>query len=200
MVSSAFAWIGQIVEWFGQFFPRFQTLDMTQGAVKTEGFFLPRGLRRRLRMFADADVRVTRCGPGMHWWWPATTCWEVYPCSFQTDNLPSQTIETSDGTGVTLGGMISYAVSDVAALLTQCHSPVMAIRTVTLPAIHQVASRMTWDQLKEEQRKGTINTKLRNAVQKKLKEFGLDVESVELTDMTKVKALRLIQSTQNDMD
>jgi regulator of protease activity HflC (stomatin/prohibitin superfamily) len=145
-------------------------------------------------------VVVKACGPGLHWWWPAVSNWETYPTSFQTDNLPSQTIETSDGQGVTLGGMISYRVKDVGALLTNCHSPVMAIRTVTLPAIHLVASRMTWDALKEEQRKGTINTKLRNAVRKRLEEFGLDVESVELTDMTKVKALRLIQSTQNDMD
>jgi hypothetical protein len=96
--------------------------------------------------------------------------------------------------------MISYKVSDIAKLLTQCHSPVMAIRTITLPAVHQVVCKMSWENLKLEQQKGTINTKLRNATQKRLAEFGIDVDSVELTDMVKVRALRLIQSNQTDSE
>jgi hypothetical protein len=131
-MDSALAWIGQIASWIGQWFPRWTTLDMTQGAVKTTGSFFKEG------------VVVKACGPGLHWWWPAVSNWETYPTSFQTDNLPSQTVETKDGAGVTVSGMISYRVKDVGALLTNCHSPVMAIRTVTLPAIHQVASRMDW--------------------------------------------------------
>ena len=199
-MESALGWIGQIFSWFGQFFPRFITLDLTVGAIKTEGFFLPQWLRARLGLFAEANWRVTACGPGLHWWWPATTLWEMYPTAFQTDNLPSQTVETSDGQSVTVGGMISYRVTDISALLTQCHSPVLAIRTITMPVIHVVVCKLTWAELKEAQRKGTINTKLRNETKKRLAEFGIDVDSVELTDMVKVKALRLIQSTQNDMD
>ena len=187
-MDSALAWIGQIAQWIGQWFPRWQTLDMTQGAIKTRGSFFKPG------------VEVVACGPGLHWFWPATTRWEEYPTSFQTDNLPSQTVETKDGASVTLGGMIAYRVSDVAKLLTTCASPVMAIRTVALPAIHLVASRMDWEDLKEEQRKTTLNTKLRNAVKKRLEELGIDVESVELTDMTRVRAYRVINSTQNDME
>ncbi len=187
-MESALAWIGQIAQWVGQWFPRWETLDMATGALKTRGSF-----------FRDGVVLVP-CGPGLQWWWPATTKWEMYPITFQTDNLPSQTIETADGQSVTVGAMISYRVSDIQKLITECHSPVMAIRTVTLPAIHQVACRMEWAKLKEEQRKGTLNTKLRNAVSKRLEAFGIQVESVELTDMVKARALRLIQSTQNDME
>ena len=101
---------------------------------------------------------------------------------------------------VTVGGMISYKVVDIYKLLTACHNPVMAVRTITLPAIHQVACRMSWSELKIEQQKGTLNTKLRNATQKRLAEFGIAVDSVELTDMTKVRALRLIQSSQSDQE
>jgi hypothetical protein len=88
----------------------------------------------------------------------------------------------------------------VARLLTELHSPVMAIRTVALPAIHRTTCRMEWEELKREQRAGTLNTKLRNSVRGTLRELGVEVESLELTDMTKAKALRLIQSTQNDME
>lgn len=192
-MDAAFSWVAQIIQWIGSFVPRWTTLDMTQGGLKTEGFFLP----PRFRKWKE-PVRITPCGPGMHWWWPATTVWETYPTSFQTDNLPSQTIETADGESITVGGMISYRVSDISLLLTQCHSPVMVMRTVTLPAIHSVVCRMNWSELKEAQRKGTIVTKLRNESKKRLAEFGIDVDSVELTDMVRVRAFRLIQSTQND--
>lgn len=192
-MDAALGWIGQLIEWVGRFFPRWTVLDKTQGAVKSEGFFLP----ARFRKFKD-DVRVTVLGPGLHWWWPATTVMEAYPIAFQTDNLPSQTIETTDNISVTVGGMISYRVSDLGKLLPRCHSAVKAIQTVTLPAIHQIVCRMTWQQLKEEQRKGTLNTKLRNATQKRLAEFGIEVDEVALTDLVKARAYRLIQSTQVD--
>jgi len=188
MLDSALGWIGQIAEWFGKFFPRWETLDMTQGAIKSRGSFFKKG------------ITVISCGPGLHWYWPATTRWEMYSTAFQTDNLPSQTVETKDGVSVTIGAMISYRVGDVAKLLTQCVSPVMAIRTITLPAIHMVACRLDFEVLKEAQRKQTINTSLRNAAKKSLAELGIDVDSIELTDLTKVRTLRLIQSTQNDME
>lgn len=187
-MESALAWIGQIAQWVGQWFPRWETLDMATGALKTRGSFF------------RAGVTLIPCGPGLHWWWPATTKWETYPVAFQTDNLPSQTVETADGQSVTVGGMISYRVADIQKLITECHSPVMAIRTVTLPAIHQVACRMEWEKLKEEQRRGTLDTKLRNAVKVRLETFGISVDSVELTDMTEVVSLRLIQSTQSDIE
>jgi regulator of protease activity HflC (stomatin/prohibitin superfamily) len=187
-MASAFAWIGQIVEWLGQFFPRWLVVENTHGGVKTIGSFFRRG------------TKIVAVGPGLVWFWPATTRLEIFPTCFQTDNLPSQTIETSDGTSVVVGGMISYRVADVARLLTELHSPVMAIRTVALPAIHRTTCRMEWEELKREQRAGTLNTKLRNSVRGTLRELGVEVESLELTDMTKAKALRLIQSTQNDME
>lgn len=192
-MESALAWVGQIAQWIGSFFPRWTTLDLTQGAIKTEGFFLP----ARLRRFKE-PARVTACGPGMHWWWPATTKWEEYSVAFQTDNLPSQNIETIDGLGITVGGMIGYRVSDVRLLLTRCCSPTMAVRTVTLPAVHAAICRMRWDDLQDAQRKGTIATRLRNESKKRLAEFGIDVDCVELTDMIRVRAFRLIQSTQQD--
>lgn len=192
-MEGALAWIGKIAEWIGQWFPRWTVLDRTQGAVKSEGFFLP----TRLRRFKD-DVRVTALAPGLHWWWPATTAFELYPTSFQTDNLPSQTMETNDDTTITVGGMITYTVVDIEKLLTQTHSGQKMIQAKTLAAIHKVCCKMTWDQLKKEQREGTLDTKLRNACQRPLTMFGVKVEDCQLTDLAKTRVYRLIQSTQQD--
>lgn len=192
-MDAALGWIGAIIEWIGKFFPRFATLEMNQGALKTEGFFLP----PRFRRFKD-DCRITVMGPGLHWWWPATTTFERYPTAYQTDNLPSQTIETPDGATVTVGGMISYRITNLGLLLPFCHEPIKVIQTVTLPAIHQVVCRLPWAELQEQQRKGTINTKLRNEAKKRLAEFGIEVSDVELTDLARARVFRLIQSTQQD--
>lgn len=196
-MDGALAWIGQLVEWVGKFFPRWSLLDTTEGAVKFEGFFLPREWRVRLGGF-DGAMRVTFCGPGMHWFWPATTAFQIYPTAYQTDNLPSQTMETEDNIAITVGGMVTYTVPDLTKLLTQTHSAMKMVQVLTLTAIHEVCCRMTWDQLKAEQRKGTLDTKLRNAAQKLLTPFGVKVEECSLTDMAKTLVFRLIQSTQQD--
>jgi regulator of protease activity HflC (stomatin/prohibitin superfamily) len=192
-VDSALAWLGQIADWVGRFFPRWIILDTTEGAVKFEGFLLPRALRR----YKDA-MRVTVAGPGIHWYWPATTSFQVYPTAVQTDNLPSQTIATADDITISIGGTVTYTVDDLGKLLTQTHSAVKMIQVLTLASIHEVCCRMTWQQLKGEQKRGTLNTKLRRAVQKPLTEFGVRVSYCMLTDLTKTRAHRLIQSMQRD--
>lgn len=193
-MGEALAWIGQIVEWVGKFIPRFTLLDSTAGAVKFEGFFLPPWLRK----FKD-PMRVTVLGPGLHWYWPATTSFQAYPTALQTDDLPSQTIETADGVTITVSGMITYRITDLGKLLPQTHSAYKLIQVLTLAAVHSTVCKLTKEQLSTEQRKGTLNTKLRNAVQKTLTDYGVDVEDCMLTDHAKSKVFRLIQSTQTDM-
>lgn len=192
-MESAFAWLGQIVQWFGQFFPRWMLLDSTDGAVKFEGFLLP----ARWRNFKD-PIRITVCGPGIHFWWPATTSFQIYPTAFQTDNLPSQTMETTDGEKIVVGGMLTYTIEDLGLLLPHTHSAMKMVQALTLAAIHDVCSSMTWEQLALEHRKRTLNTKLRNQAQKALKEFGVRVEDCMLTDLVRTRVYRLIQSTQQD--
>jgi len=196
-MDSAFAWLGQLIDWIGRFVPRFVLLDSTQGAVKFEGFFLPRKLRIFFRGYGG-EMRTTFCGPGMHWYWPPTTSFQEYPTAFQTDNLPSQTMETMDDIAITVGGMVTYTVPDLTQLLTQTHSAIKMVQVLTLTAIHDVCCRMTWEDLKKEQRRGTLDTKLRNAAQKLLTPFGVKVEECSLTDMAKTRVYRLIQSTQQD--
>jgi regulator of protease activity HflC (stomatin/prohibitin superfamily) len=192
-VESALAWIGQIAAWIGQWIPRWTLLDSTEGAVKFEGFFLPASCRRY-----KGSMRTSVCEPGLHWYWPATTSLQSYPTAFQTDNLPSQTMETADGIPITVGGMLTYTVDDLSKLLTQTHSAVKMIQFLTLAAIHDVCCNLTWEALRNEQRRGTLDTKLKNAAQRQLTDFGVRVVKCMLTDMAKTRVYRLIQSTQMD--
>ena len=194
-MGEAFAWIGRIVEWIGQWIPRWLVCPPTTGFVKYEGFFLPGRLRR-----FKSPMRITVLGPGLHWYWPATTQIDSYPVVIQQDNLPSQTIETLDHVTITVGGVLTYRVSDLGKLLPNCHNAIKLLQVITLAAIHTVICRMSHEALREEQRRGTLNTKLRNEVKRRTAEFGVEVEDCMLTDLVRSRAIRLIQSSQSDTE
>lgn len=197
MLDSALGWIGQIAEWIGKWIPRWVNIEPTEGGLKYESFFLPRKLRVRWGGF-DGDQRITYCGPGMHWYWPVTSQIPTWPIVLQTDNLPSQTIETLDGKGITIGGMVTYTVTDLLKLATMTHSSMKLIQVLALATIHAECCKLNWDDLREKQRKRTLNTLLRNGLQKELNQYGVKIDDCMLTDLVRTKAFRLIQSTQQD--
>lgn len=186
-MDSALAWIGQIAEWVGKFFPRWVILDSTEGGVKFIGHPWRPG------------VKVVACGPGIVWFWPACTFFQSYPTARQTDNLPTQTFTTLDGKTIAVGGMLVYAVDDVVKLLTQTHSAAKAIQDIALTAVHDVCCSLAWESLCEMQRKGTLDTRLRNAANKQLEEYGVRVLKCMLTDLAVTRVLKVIQSVNQEV-
>jgi regulator of protease activity HflC (stomatin/prohibitin superfamily) len=180
-VDSALAWIGQLAEWIGRFFPRFVILTTVEGGVK----------------FVHGS-RVVALGPGLHCYWPLVTVLETFPTARQTDNLPTQTLTTKDDKVVAVGGMVIYEVNDVEKLLAYTHDGIKTIQDCTLTTIHDVCCNMTWDELKAERRRGTLNTKLKNASQKELSPYGVRVIKCMLTDLAPTRVYKILQSTGSD--
>jgi len=177
----AFEWISSIIEWFGKFFPRWIILDTTEGAVKFVRGSKPIALRA-----------------GIHWFWPITTKVTQYPTAFQADRLPTQTITTTDDVVIVVGSMISYAVDDILPLVSTTHSAMTTVNNLAMSAVHHICCRMSWEELRGEQRRGTLDTKLRNAAQKSLSKYGVAVEELVLVDMAKARVLKLMQSTSTE--
>lgn len=174
-MDSALAWIGQIAEWLGRFFPRWVVLDTTEGMIK-----FVRG------------SRIVVCDPGgVYWWWPATTTVTQYPMARQAETLQTQTIVTTDDKTIIVGGMIIYSVHDLKALITTTFNAETTIKDIALTAVHDVCCQMSWDELKAEQRKSTLDTKLKNAAQKALKDYGVTVIKVMLVDLAPSRVVRL---------
>lgn len=180
-MESALAWIGQIAEFLGRFVPRWVILDTTEGAVK-----FVRG------------SHVVVLGPGIHWYWPAVTTMTRYPTARQADNLRTQTMVTSDDKTIAVGGMLVYQVNDLGLLLAHTHNAVTAVADIALTTIHDVCCRMTWDDLKREQQRGTLDTKLKNSTQKALSEYGVTVIKTMLTDLAPCRVYKLVQSQSTD--
>lgn len=180
-MEAAFAWIGAIAEWFGQFVPRILILNTTMGAVK-----FVRG------------ARAVPLASGMHIWWPLTTEVITYPVARQTDNLRTQTIVTSDSHTIVVGGMVVYEVSDIEKLVAHTYHPQDTIKDVSMTAIHDVCCLMTWEELKTAQRDGRLDRRLRSETHSALKPYGIQVLKVQLTDLAPARVLKLIQSQSQD--
>lgn len=180
-MNEALAWVGHLAEWFGQFFPRWVIVKITHRYVK-----FVRG------------YRVVELKPGLHFWWPVTTVIDSFPVVRQTDNLPSQTLMTTDGKVVTISGLVIYEVADIVKAFTMCFGLVLTIRDISLAAIHGICADMTLDELHTAHRKGTLDTRLRNETRKQLEEFGVRVLKVQLTDLATARVYRLVNSTTKD--
>lgn len=181
MLDSAFAWIGQIAEWFGRFIPRKMIIDTTEGAIKYKGGKEP--------IF---------CEPGTHWYWPWHSTFVMYPMARQTDRLESQVMESKDGKTFIVSGTLSYEVADLLMLVPRNHSPVTTTIDLAMTAVHDVCCQFDWADLQEAQRKGILKTQLKNKAHAALEPFGIKVHMLKLNSLARCRVLRISQSTANE--
>lgn len=176
-MEAAFAWVGQFVEWIGQFVPRLRIIRSTHGAIK----------------FVKGAPRLV-LGPCLTVFWPLVTDFLEYPVVRQGVGLREQTLVTIDDRTIVTGGMLIYEVDDLLKLLGSTYSAEQTIRDIALTALHDVCCRMTWDDLKREQQRGTLDTKLKNEAQRALSPYGVKVVKLMLTDLSPCRAYRLVMS------
>lgn len=180
-VDSALAWVGKIADWIGQWIPRWQILDTTEGAIKYVG---------------GKTVKV--CTAGVHFYWPARTSFVVYPTARQTDRLETQTMVTSDGRTFLVSGTLTYQVEDLALLVPQTHSPMTTIVDIAMTALHDVCSDMDWENLQRENRRGTLKTKLKNEAQAQLKDYGVKVIKLQINSLAPCRVIKISQSNSSE--
>lgn len=175
-MDAAFAWIGRLAEWFGQFVPRWVIVRTTQGAVK----------------FVRGSKPVA-LGPGIHWFWPAMTEMVVWPTARQSMNFVTQTITTKDGRAVALSAMIVYEIKDLIKIVAETWDPEDTIKDITLGSIHDVCCGFTLEDLLDRQRSGALMRDLRRESQKDLERYGVRVLRTTLTDLAPARVIRLLQ-------
>lgn len=176
-----FEWLNKLYEIIAQFFPKWVIFDPREGGVKF------------------VKGRPVELKPGrIHWYWPVTTTIDQYPVVRQTDQLIAQTMETTDGITFVAQGIVVYDVPNVVKLLTECQHSVKLIQDISATEVHAVLCEFTWADLKQEQRKGTLDTKLKNALKKPLEEYGVRVIKCMLTDLARVRVTKHLMQTQKE--
>lgn len=165
-MDSAFAWIGSIVEWFGNFIPRVKIVRSTHG-----------GLR-----FRRGKI-VREIKPGLCVYLPLITEVEIIPVARQTHNLPSQSLLTKDGKQVVVGGVVVYSIANVTACLSRNWDVAATLDDITMCCIAAIITTHDLAFLLE-----NLTTAVQNALTKetrrKLSPFGVKVYRTALTDFS----------------
>ena len=135
-------------------------------------------------------VRVKDMAPG--WWlvWPIIQQIDVIKIKTQIVDLRPQSVWTVDGKELVISGSIKYRVDSVVKAVLDVFDYDENIRNLTLGIIFDFISGHTLTELKLPQLKDEILKGLREAS----RGWGLKVEQVYLTDIGRVRNIRLLMN------
>ena len=176
MIDGALAWISWIVQWVGQFIPKWEVLDPTLGWVKFR--------RGRLHSSGRGGILL---------WWPVLTKVEVVSVAEQTLKLEPLSLTTTDGKDVTVRGVIVYDYTNVELMNTTVVDPDDSVRDKALMVIAQSVSQRTKQQLLDDVVAKRLDAEMRKRAQALLKPYGVRVLRLGLVELTSARPYRVIQ-------
>ncbi len=127
-------------------------------------------------------------GKGIHFKIPFVDEVDPYHVLTTAMTLEAQSLTTKDDIGVVVKGIIKYKISELSKQFTDVYDPVDAIADVSMGIIRSVISKKTWQECKEDNVENEITKKVRVEARK----WGLEVESVTLSDLSKMRSFRLL--------
>jgi len=172
-MDSALGWIGQIASWFGAFVPTWILIRATEGGVK----FLPGG-------------RTEVLGPGLHWYWPATTELDVQAVVRQVLDTTPQTLMTQDHQSVYVAGVVIYTINDLNLYMVENYDAAESLDDMVQSAVRRSIVNREFAAIQAG--RAEMDNRLTADVQKALEPFGIAVEACRLTDFSKAQVTNLV--------
>lgn len=105
-----------------------------------------------------------------------------------TYSMPAQSLTTKDGKDIVVKGIIKYRIIDFKTYTLEVYDATDAISDMTQGIIFDIIKEKTWDELQNSDLKPIITRKVRNEA----KRWGIEVETVTLSDLAKIKSIRLL--------
>lgn len=169
----AFAWLGQIVEFFGKLVPRLIIVKATEGGVKWVH-----------------GAEVVALLPGLHVYWPIVTEYQVIITARQTTNLKPQTLTTADGHKVVVGAVVVYRIRDVVLAIGRQNWDVdETVADIAQAAVVGVVQNSNLSSLM----RSDVEQLLTSACRSQLKRYGISVSRCAFTDLAEARVFRLVQ-------
>lgn len=169
MIEQAFGWLGEIARFVGSLIPRLLVVQKSHRAVKYVH-----------------GKNVVLLEPGLHVYWPLVTPVEMCAVVRQVINLPTQLLETRDGTPVAAGGVIEYEIKDAVRFLAELENGYEAIAAVALASVRQVITASVHGDEPE-----LLDEELTVAVKRDLRSYGVRVRRARLSDLARVRPVHL---------
>jgi len=175
-MDSAFAWLGDIIQWFGRWIPHLAIIRSTHAGVK----------------FRHGKKAVAM-PPGLCFYWPLVTEIEIMPVARCTHNLPTQALMTKDGRKVVVSGVVVYKIKDIVAALARNWDVNDTINDITMCAITDVITKHDFKDIMEHIT-SEIQMKLTKETRHKLRAYGVQVFRTALTDFSTALVIKNIGS------
>lgn len=130
-----------------------------------------------------------------YWLWPVLMEHEVCKIKPQVKDIRTQSVWTMDGVDIIIGASIRYYVKDWMKAQLEVLDYDESLQTTALVAIEEYIEGHTLSELKES--RNTLRKNLLDAVKAESKGWGLQIQSVGITDIGKAKNFRLITNPAN---
>jgi len=127
-------------------------------------------------------------GPGWYFVWPVVQYIVRMDVVTQVVDLPPQTVTTKDGHGLVVSGTIRYRIVDIEKALFAVQDVDKAFSTLALGVILEYISTRNLSECGDIE---AVKKELRRGVAEAASGWGLKIEQVYLTDLGKVRSLRL---------
>jgi regulator of protease activity HflC (stomatin/prohibitin superfamily) len=127
-------------------------------------------------------------GPGWYFVWPVVQYIIRMDVVTQVVDLPPQTVRTRDGTDLVVSGCIRYRIVDIEKALFAVQDVDKAFSTLALGVILEYVRTRTLADCSDI---AAVKRELRRGVAEAASGWGLKIEEVYLTDLGRVRSLRL---------
>jgi regulator of protease activity HflC (stomatin/prohibitin superfamily) len=135
--------------------------------------------------------------PGLHWIIPFGLCTVfVDNVVWRTMDLGVQSLMTKDGKTITLRAIVTARIDDIEKAILEVEGVDHAIKDACSGSIGTHVANHTWDEIVTED---TAN-ELAKVCRRGAKRFGVEIDKVQLTDLTQARAIRLLQDLPLEAD
>lgn len=131
-------------------------------------------------------------GKGMHFKIPYFDTIIEQHIAITTIGLPPQSLTTKDGQSIVVRGMIKYKIADVHNYLILVFDAKDAMIDTTCGIIRETINDKTWIDIQQ----GKIDNLISKRVITAMKDYGIEVLWVTLTDMAIMQSIRLFTNNQ----
>jgi len=181
-VESAFAWVGQIIEWLGSWIPRVIICQANEGGVR----------------FRRGKI-VKEIKPGVRCYLPALTTIVKDSTARRTWDLPPQKLTTKDGRTVMVSASIVGSICDVKKAFVDSYDiEGETIRDRGRKGIVPCVINRTFNEFLEQMAEEAEKEATR-LVRSALYQFGVKVEEVYFTDYVETKVYCMIGGAQQPL-
>jgi regulator of protease activity HflC (stomatin/prohibitin superfamily) len=183
MMSTAFSWLSDFIYWVLSFIPRIVIVSAVEDGVA---------------FIRGKNVRIWK--PGLHFYWPVWTTYELVPTKEQMVNLADQCVLTSDGKAVMLGGLIFYEIVRPEEILGLVNEPLEYIASKCMVAAQHVISSNTLEFIQAQS--SSLNEQFIQLLTEALTEYGVDILDAAFSDLASCRVFRIsgITPSQNTVE